>query len=65
MATINGRKVRIWDDAGQERIGIASGWREGSQWVKVTITDGLDELKARMIHESEPLEVVRDEREGE
>lgn len=62
MATINGRKVRFRDEAGRTREGIARNWEEGCQWVKVQVTDGMDDLRQQMVHESEWLEIVRNER---
>lgn len=58
MATINNRPCLFTDDQGRKRTGIISGWREGSQWIKVTTTDGVDSGGEYMLHESEPITLI-------
>lgn len=55
MATINGRRVRFTDPDGVSREGVVSGWREGSQWIKVRVPEFPEPF---MVHDSERVEVI-------
>jgi hypothetical protein len=55
MATINGRRVRLLKEEGQP-IGIASGWKPESDWMKVVTDDGV----TYMVHCTDKIEIVRE-----
>ena len=54
MATINGRRVRLLKEEGAP-VGTARGWRQESNWMKVTTDDGV----TYMVHCTDPIEILR------
>lgn len=53
MATINGRRVKLLEKDGQP-TGIARGWRQESDWMKVVTDDGT----THMVHYTDKIEII-------